>query len=110
MEGLIHRGDFFRNFTVLKGKRPHFRLRCVAQNIYALCQWSACSPRTTLKISKIKEITNFSGKTLIHSQIRKPHVGRYEDSVARNLAFVNLAKKMLSKVAPDIINCGSSQI
>ena len=115
MEGLIHRGAFFRNFTVLKGKRPHFRLRCVAQNIYALCQWSACSPRTTLKISKIKEITNFSGKTrtLIHSQIRKPHgagVGRYEDSVARNLAFVNLAKKMLSKVAPDIINCGSSQI
>ena len=76
--------------------------------------WSACSPRTTLKISKIKEITNFPGKTtLIRSQIRKPHgagVGRYKDSVARNLAFVYLAKKMLSKVALDIINCGISQI
>ena len=47
------------------------------------------------------------------SQIRKPHgagVGRYKDSVARNLAFVYLAKKMLSKVALDIINRGISQI
>ena len=52
-------------------------------------------------------------RTLIRSQIRKPHgagVGRYKDSVARNLAFVYLAKKMLSKVAIDIINCGISQI
>ena len=77
--------------------------------------WSACSPRITLKISKIKEITNFPGKTrtLIRSQIRKPHgagVGRYKDSVARNLAFVYLGKKILSKVAIDIINCGISQI
>ena len=29
--GLIHGGAYFRNFTVLKGDKPHFRLTCIAQ-------------------------------------------------------------------------------
>ena len=29
LEGLIHGGAYFRNFTVLKGDKPHFRLTYV---------------------------------------------------------------------------------
>ena len=84
-----------------KEKRPLFRLRCVAQNIYALCQWSACSPRTTLKPSNIKKITNFSRKTtLIRPQISKPHgagVGRASHAgVFRGPCFSSLPQKTSS--------------
>ena len=89
---------------ILRGNRSHFRLTCVAQNVYALYQWGACSPWTTLKTSKIKETTNFSRQTtLIRPQISKPHgagMGGMKILLHVNLAFVILAQKCMPKSHP----------
>ena len=62
------------------------------------------SLKTTLKPSKIKEITNFSRKTtLIRPQISKPYgagMGGMKVLLHVNLAFVNLAKKGRPKSHP----------